>query len=451
MSGEKNVSSKWIDLADRDPHRRFFHVMILIRWVIIVFLLLNFYCSYRFADFQLRPVLFIAVGIYALFNGLLALVEKRGAAVTGLCLLVDLALVSLLIYFRGGLRSDLFLLYYFFLIFWAFAFGVRGIITGTLLVSIVYAGICLFATKITGIDYIIYSVIKRMLYFAPVLIFVVMILRQYEDLSRNKVEMESLFAEIKVLNDKLMKSEEDKIEELALAKKVIDSIVCPRKEFTLENVSVHVGMRSAGELGGDFYGVLPDCPVKGTLTVFVGDVVGRGTSAALLTISMMILMKEASTHFYSPREVLTYLNRVMLNSLEPEFFNTSVFLMHLEVETRILTFSRAGHESGFLYCSKENSCREITTRGMLLGIKPEVRYFDESIELGAGDKVILYTDGLVDARDAQGEFWSRDRLRGIIQENGGSPGGEVIEGIFREVTAFSRDVEDDQAVIVVSV
>jgi serine phosphatase RsbU (regulator of sigma subunit) len=240
-------------------------------------------------------------------------------------------------------------------------------------------------------------------------------------------------------------------DELALARKLLESLVCPYKEFAYGDFAVNARIRYAGKLGGDYYGVIPDCPQKGFLTIFVGDVAGSGVSAALLMVTMMILLREASSHFYSPREVLTYLNRVLTKSLDAEFFNTSLFFIHLDTERNIITYARAGHEHGLHYGKERKICRELQTKGTLLGVAEDRTYNDESFEIRPGDRVLLYTDGLVEAKGRSEEF-TRERLCALIEKEGSIPGGELLNRIFSTIDhcAGGNLDEDDQTLLVIS-
>jgi phosphoserine phosphatase RsbU/P len=238
------------------------------------------------------------------------------------------------------------------------------------------------------------------------------------------------------------RSQED---EVALARKLLESLVCPDKEFIYGDYALNARIRYAGKLGGDYYGVIPDCPQKGYLTIFIGDVAGSGVSAALLMVTMMILLREASSHFYSPREVLTYINRVLTKSLDAEFFNTSLFFIHLDTERNIVTYSRAGHEHGFHFRHDTGTCVELQTRGTLLGISGDLAYHDECFEIKSGDRVVLFTDGLVEARS--GEF-SREKLCRLLEKEGRIPGAEILNRVFGALDPMAE--EDDQTLLVIS-
>lgn len=238
--------------------------------------------------------------------------------------------------------------------------------------------------------------------------------------------------------------------ELAMARKVMESLVVPRASFFCGRYSVQARMQYAGRLGGDYYGILVDCPKKGFITLFIGDVAGKGVSASLSMVSMMILLREASVHFFSPSEVLTYVNRVMIDTLDPELFNTSVFFIFLDCESSVVTYSRAGHESAILFCAASGVCHELTTlRGPLLGVIPGASFVDEQIEILRGDKVVLYTDGLVERREHGETARRRKLLTDMVAKHGRRECGEFTDTLLLELGS-DGNADDDQTLLVLS-
>jgi serine phosphatase RsbU (regulator of sigma subunit) len=237
-------------------------------------------------------------------------------------------------------------------------------------------------------------------------------------------------------------------EEFFMAQKVLESLVSPRKYYHDGKLEIVVKMRSAHRLGGDYYGIIPSCPREGYTTVFIGDVAGRGLPASLSTVLMMILMREASSHFLSPREVLTYVNKVMINSLDPELFNTTVFLIFFDLEGDIAICARGGHEYA-LFC-RGGECEELFPKGSLLGVLPSPAYHDQEKEVMAGDRILLFTDGLVESRDREG--FSREALKDILCRARSQPAEALIDEIFscHDAMAKEKPLEDDQALIVIT-
>lgn len=238
--------------------------------------------------------------------------------------------------------------------------------------------------------------------------------------------------------------------ELAMARKVMESLVMPCASFSCGRYSVHARMQYAGRLGGDYYGIFNDCPKKGFVALFIGDVAGKGVSASLSMVSMMILLREASVHFCSPSEVLTYVNRVMTDTLDAELFNTSVFFIFLDCESGVVTYSRAGHESAILFRAASGECHELTTRrGPLLGVIPGASFRDEQVEILHGDKVVLYTDGLVERREHGETACRRKLLTEMVARHGRRECGEFIDTLLMELGS-DGNVDDDQTLLVLS-
>ncbi len=238
--------------------------------------------------------------------------------------------------------------------------------------------------------------------------------------------------------------------ELAMARKVMESLVMPRASFSCGHYNIQARMQYAGRLGGDYYGIFNDCPKKDHLALFIGDVAGKGVSASLSMVSMMILLREASVHFCSPREVLTYVNRVMTDTLDAELFNTSVFFIFLDCDSGVATYSRAGHESAILFRAASGECHELTTRrGPLLGVIPGASFKDEQVEILCGDKVVLYTDGLVERRESGETARRRVLLKDLVAQHGRRECGDFVDTLLVELGS-DGNVDDDQTLLVLS-
>ena len=184
----------------------------------------------------------------------------------------------------------------------------------------------------------------------------------------------------------------------------LQRVLVPEELPSLSGYAVTSSYRPAQEVGGDFFQLIA-LPDGGALLV-IGDVSGKGLKAAM-TVSLIVgTVRTLAEVSEDPAEVLSGLNRRLLGRLQHGF----VTCLALKLEANGgCTFSSAGHLNPYL------NDRELDLPAALpLGIDAETFYQTETVMLAAGDRLTLYTDGLLEARNAAGEIFSFDRLRTLV-------------------------------------
>jgi predicted ester cyclase len=171
----------------------------------------------------------------------------------------------------------------------------------------------------------------------------------------------------------------------------------------------------AREVGGDFYDFfeLED----GWVGVVVGDATGKGVPAALVesaTSSMLRAVAQALGSF-SPGEVLAQVNETLVARNPPNMFVTCFYAI-LDPKSGRLHYANAGHDLPYLH--HDGEAEELRARGMPLGLMLGMTYEEKEITLEAGESVLFYSDGLVEAHDLKGEMFGFPRLRTLVAEHG---------------------------------
>lgn len=208
-----------------------------------------------------------------------------------------------------------------------------------------------------------------------------------------------------------------------------------------------------GELavGGDFYDVI-ECDDR-RWGVVVGDVCGRGPDAAAITGLMRHSVRAAVVRESLPSRVLELTNEAVLDQIEDSRFCTAAYLrIELGSEegdpVRVLA-SSAGHPCPVILRA-DGSTEAIPCSGMLLGVVPAMKLVDIEITLSRGDAVVLYTDGVTEARQGSEQF-GEERLHAVLATLGGRSASEIAGGLDDAVTSFSSWASDDVAVFVARV
>jgi PAS domain S-box-containing protein len=204
------------------------------------------------------------------------------------------------------------------------------------------------------------------------------------------------------------------------------------------------------EIGGDFYDVIE--VGERALGVVVGDVCGRGPDAAALTGLMRHSVRTAVVREQLPSRVLTQTNDAVLDQIDDARFCTAAYL-RLELgepgePVRALA-SSAGHPRPALLLA-DGRAELVECSGVLLGVVPSPTLVDVEVTLHPGDAIVLYTDGVTEARRG-GQLFGEFRLLEALRDLAGCSADEIAAGIDDAVDEFQDDANDDVAILVVRV
>jgi serine phosphatase RsbU (regulator of sigma subunit) len=237
--------------------------------------------------------------------------------------------------------------------------------------------------------------------------------------------------------------------ELELARQVQQSML-PHHFPEVRGYALAASNEPARQVGGDFYDViLLDDRHFG---IVIADVADKGMPAALyMALTRSLLLAEAR-RVLSPREVLLNINRLLLDLGEMGGF-VSVFYAVIDGPARQMRYARAGHERPLLI--RKGEVRQTSGNGAVLGILDEdqLNLSEEQIELLVGDKLVLFTDGLTDVADADGQFSGRPRLEALLLARANLPADQICSAIFSDLAAFRGQAEqfDDMTLMVLEV
>src|SRR5919199_3995404 len=201
-------------------------------------------------------------------------------------------------------------------------------------------------------------------------------------------------------------------QELKVARRIQQASL-PEEVPTLEGWQINPYFRPAREVGGDFYEFF-ELP-NGKLGFAVGDATGKGVPAALvMTATCAFLGGVATASGASPGEVLAQVNEAVLARIPPNMFVTCFYGV-LDPKSGHFSYANAGHNLPCCY-HVEGASTELNARGMPLGLMPQMSYEENETILTAGESVLFYTDGLIEAHNPKGEMFGTPRLRSLLSE-----------------------------------
>ncbi len=203
------------------------------------------------------------------------------------------------------------------------------------------------------------------------------------------------------------------------------------------------------EVGGDFYDLFP---VGDAWAAVIGDVCGKGAEAASLTALARHGIRTLSRGGTAPADVLLALNEVIVESqgLDSRFSTAAYARLAPGDGSLTATVASAGHPLP-LIVRRDGGVETLGEPGMLLGPFAEIRVTERAGELRAGDALVLYTDGVTEARGAR-EMFGEERLRELLSRQAGRSAHEIAAIVERSVVAFhGGPLSDDLAVLVLRV
>ena len=195
-------------------------------------------------------------------------------------------------------------------------------------------------------------------------------------------------------------------------------------------------MKSARNVGGDFFDVvrLPDRRVG----LAIADVSDKGVPAALFMMSTRTLLKGAAIGAMNPGDVMETVNQLLCEDNEAAMFVTLLYAVY-DPETGRLTYSNGGHNPPLIVHKDNTSTLLPPTEGLALGLLPDYEYQQKTVTVEPGETLVLYTDGVTEAMNADEEEFGVDRLQDILAESHPHEAHAITQLIFDAVDEFAGD------------
>jgi sigma-B regulation protein RsbU (phosphoserine phosphatase) len=216
----------------------------------------------------------------------------------------------------------------------------------------------------------------------------------------------------------------------------------------IDGLEIAAAWQPAAGVGGDCFDAIPFGRAK--LAVSIADVVGKGIPAALLMSNLQATVRAFATEAEQPAELCQQVNHVLCGHIaEGRFISFSYCVIDTEIGT--LAYCNAGHYPAMLVRS-DGSVDRLSAGGAVLGVLPAAKYEQGQLPVHSGDRLVLYTDGITEARNDADEEFGEDRLLAFAVEHRtcSAPALQARLGAF--VTAFTGGrLQDDATLIVVAV
>jgi serine phosphatase RsbU (regulator of sigma subunit) len=229
--------------------------------------------------------------------------------------------------------------------------------------------------------------------------------------------------------------------------RTIQQTLLPRELPRVERVDLSGVWQPARTMGGDYYDVLK--LGEHELAICIGDVAGKGMPAALLMSGLQAAVRASASN--SPRDLCERVRRVVVSSLSGGRFVT-FFYATLDTSTMRLRWCNAGHNAPILARADGTIVRLTGGGPAFTRLFREHAYEEREIELVAGDRLVLFTDGVSEATDAGGELFGEERIEELIADSRDLAAYELQQTIVDAASSFSGgELEDDLTLVVVRV
>jgi phosphoserine phosphatase RsbU/P len=241
--------------------------------------------------------------------------------------------------------------------------------------------------------------------------------------------------------------------ELAIARKIqLESL--PQSTPNIAGLEIAGVSIPALEVGGDYFDYLNGDPHK--LTVIVGDVSGKGTSAALYMSKVQGILRSLHGFGLAPRDLFIRANHLLCRDLEKKSFVTAMGAL-FDTNAHSIDIARAGHLPLFRFNASLRAVERITPKGLGLGLSPEDLFANELEQRHIGyerdDVFVFVTDGITEGQQTSGDEFGEERLERLLEGTSTSSAATIRDRIIHEVRQFAggANQHDDQTVVVVKV
>lgn len=236
-------------------------------------------------------------------------------------------------------------------------------------------------------------------------------------------------------------------QEIQLAKTIQDGLL-PNRLPTKKGIDLAAINIPSKEVGGDYYDVLER---DGKLILSIADVTGKGIPAALLMANMQSMLHALTYDEFDMSNVTDRINEIMYRNTPNDKFIT-FFWATLDTQTNELQFVNAGHNPPYII-GKDGSVSELKDGGLLIGAMPTLSpYVSTKCKLNQGDVLVMFTDGVTEAENDEGDMFEEERLIECVQNNINESAQTILDAISVDVKKFTGgSFNDDFTALIVKI
>ncbi|MDO9046650.1 MAG: PAS domain S-box protein [Methylobacter sp.] len=192
----------------------------------------------------------------------------------------------------------------------------------------------------------------------------------------------------------------------------------------------------ADQVGGDYFDYF--YRNEDHLDMIIADVSGHSIGPALFMVETRSAIRTQASGSATPAETLKVLNNFLFEDLDRSDYFITLFYLQYNSTNHQLSFANAGHPPPLLLSLFQTECRQLDAEGLILGVNKDVIFEEKTTTLSSGDLILLYTDGLTEAENAEGEFFGLQRVSDILVQHAQLAPQAIIKTLLEQLKQFRR-------------
>ena len=237
------------------------------------------------------------------------------------------------------------------------------------------------------------------------------------------------------------------LRDMEIAKQIQRSLL-PTTPPNLPGLQIAGSCLPAAHVGGDYFDYF--LREDDTLDVVIADVSGHNVGAALIMTETRSVLRAHVQQAVYPGELMRRLNEVLYEDLSRSELFISMFYVSYTFESSLLRYANAGHNRPLLLKREETECSDLDAEGLILGVLPDVTFEEKTVQLGPGDLLLLYTDGIIESQNSSGEFFGIQRLSRTLKLRRDDTPDAIISALFEDLDEFLGDAPPDDDITLVA-
>ncbi len=253
------------------------------------------------------------------------------------------------------------------------------------------------------------------------------------------------------LSGKRIERKAKKLEaEMDKAREIQRSIL-PQHEFRFDKYELYGVSLAELVVGGDFFDYLQMNEDPERLGVVIGDAASKGFSAAAEALYVSGALKMGVSYQTKIGLLLTRVNSLVHQTFSEEQFVSLCYCELTDTKNGLVIYANCGHNNPIFFKSQSGEHEFLEATGQMLGPFPDATFKTDNILMSAGDILLLYTDGVSEARNEQGDFYGEDRIVAMIEQHQKATAKEITRYLLEDVQIFSASAEyaDDKTIVTI--
>lgn len=237
--------------------------------------------------------------------------------------------------------------------------------------------------------------------------------------------------------------------ELLIGQKIQTSLL-PTRIPSVPSLRIAAGFLSAKEVGGDFYDVFIRDDKE--VLLCMSDAAGKGVAACLFSLSLRSILRSHFQAGLSFKEILVKANNLCLLDTEPTSSFLTLWFGIYDIEKQELTYANCGHHPAIIK-KKDGTFLELKAHDMAIGVMEFTDVQTETVKLEPEDLLLLYTDGIAEAHNQEGEQFGINRMQSVLSSVASGEPQEIMDTLMQETKRFSKGIqqEDDMTALTVKI